>query len=56
MSRVALDPTIDCAAASRLEPNCISYRLYEDIESENEFVFVEEWESCSQPMERGSAA
>ena len=33
------------AAASRLEPGCISYRLYEDTESENEFVFVEEWES-----------
>ena len=33
------------AAASRLEPGCISYRLYEDIESENEFVFVEEWDS-----------
>jgi quinol monooxygenase YgiN len=33
------------AAASRLEPGCISYRLYEDIEAENEFVFVEEWES-----------
>jgi quinol monooxygenase YgiN len=33
------------AAASRLEPGCISYRLYEDTERENEFVFVEEWES-----------
>ena len=33
------------ATASRLEPGCISYRLYEDTESENEFVFVEEWES-----------
>ncbi len=33
------------AAASRLEAGCISYRLYEDTESENEFVFVEEWES-----------
>ena len=33
------------AAASRLERGCISYRLYEDTETENEFVFIEEWES-----------
>ena len=33
------------AAASRLEEGCISYRLYEDTEADNEFVFVEEWES-----------
>jgi quinol monooxygenase YgiN len=33
------------AAASRAESGCISYRLYEDTEIENEFVFVEEWES-----------
>lgn len=33
------------AAASRTEPGCISYRLYEDTEIENEFVFLEEWES-----------
>src|SRR3982074_2840830 len=33
------------AAASRAEAGCISYRLYEDTELENEFVFVEEWES-----------
>lgn len=33
------------AAASREEPGCISYRLYEDTELENEFVFVEEWDS-----------
>jgi quinol monooxygenase YgiN len=33
------------AAASRPEPGCISYRVYEDTELENEFVFVEEWES-----------
>ena len=32
------------AAASRQEPGCISYRLYEDTELENQFVFVEEWE------------
>jgi quinol monooxygenase YgiN len=35
----------DVAAASRAEPGCISYRLYEDTEIENDFVFVEEWES-----------
>jgi quinol monooxygenase YgiN len=33
------------AAASRVEPGCTSYRLYQDTENENEFVFVEEWES-----------
>lgn len=32
------------AAASRDEPGCLGYRLYEDTERENEFVFVEEWE------------
>ena len=33
------------AAASRLEPGCMSYRLYQDSENQNEFVFVEEWVS-----------
>jgi quinol monooxygenase YgiN len=33
------------AKASRAESGCISYRLYEDTEIENDFVFVEEWES-----------
>lgn len=33
------------AAASRAEPGCISYRLYEDTEVANDFVFVEEWKS-----------
>ena len=33
------------ADASRAEPGCISYRLYEDTEVDNDFVFVEEWES-----------
>jgi len=31
------------AVASREETGCISYRLYEDTELENEFVFLEEW-------------
>jgi quinol monooxygenase YgiN len=35
----------EVAAASRLEPGCISYRIYQDTEREDEFVFVEEWES-----------
>ena len=35
------------AKASRQEAGCISYRLYQDTERENEFVFVEEWESDS---------
>jgi quinol monooxygenase YgiN len=33
------------AAASRAESGCISYRLYEDTEIENDFVFAEEWDS-----------
>jgi quinol monooxygenase YgiN len=32
------------AAASRQEDGCRNYALYEDTESENEFVVVEEWE------------
>ena len=39
------------AGASRAEPGCISYRLYEDTESDHEFVFVEEWES-SEALEQ----
>ena len=39
------------AAASRTEAGCINYRLYQATDSENEFVFVEEWES-SQALER----
>jgi quinol monooxygenase YgiN len=39
------------AAASRKEMGCISYRVYEDTELENEFVFVEEWES-SEALQR----
>jgi quinol monooxygenase YgiN len=33
------------AVASRSEAGCLGYRLYEDTEIENEFVFVEEWDS-----------
>jgi quinol monooxygenase YgiN len=36
------------AAASRQEAGCISYRLYEDTELDNEFVFVEEWENIER--------
>jgi len=32
------------ARASREEDGCASYRIYEDTEVENDFVFVEEWE------------
>jgi quinol monooxygenase YgiN len=39
------------ARASREEDGCLSYRLYEDTENENEFVFVEEWES-QEALER----
>ncbi len=31
------------ARASRQEEGCISYRIYQDTETENSFVFVEEW-------------
>jgi len=33
------------AAASRAEPGCLNYRVYEATDLENQFVFVEEWES-----------
>ena len=33
------------AAASRAEKGCLHYRVYEDTEAPNDFVFVEEWES-----------
>ena len=33
------------AAASREEAGCLSYRVYQDPENANNFVFVEEWES-----------
>ena len=32
------------AAASREEAGCIDYRLFEDTEQPNRFVFVEEWQ------------
>lgn len=37
--------------ASRSEAGCISYRLCEDSEAENDFVFLEEWED-SDALER----
>ncbi len=33
------------AQASRAEAGCLGYRLYEDTEAENDFVFIEEWTS-----------
>jgi quinol monooxygenase YgiN len=33
------------ARSSRAEAGCINYRLYEDTETANDFVFIEEWES-----------
>jgi quinol monooxygenase YgiN len=33
------------AQASRAEEGCIGYRIYQDTENPDEFVFVEEWES-----------
>ena len=32
------------ARASRVEPGCLAYSMYEDTEVENSFVFVEEWQ------------
>jgi quinol monooxygenase YgiN len=32
------------AATSRQEPGCLHYRVYQDSEDENAYVFVEEWE------------
>ncbi len=39
------------ASASRAERGCVSYCLYESTESENDFVFVEEWED-NEALER----
>jgi quinol monooxygenase YgiN len=33
------------ARASRAEEGCIDYRIYQDTENPDEFVFVEEWQS-----------
>ena len=30
---------------SRREPGCLNYGFYESVETENEFIAVEEWES-----------
>ncbi|GMA63642.1 antibiotic biosynthesis monooxygenase [Alicyclobacillus fastidiosus] len=35
----------DLAKSSRLEKGCHSYRFCEDTEVQNDFIFVEEWES-----------
>ena len=32
---------------SRREPGCLNYGFYESVESENEFIAVEEWESAA---------
>jgi quinol monooxygenase YgiN len=38
-----IDVAQTVARASREEAGCINYRIYEDTEQPNEFVFVEEW-------------
>jgi quinol monooxygenase YgiN len=38
-------------AASRAEPGCVHYALYEEVDADNDFVFVEEWES-QEALER----
>lgn len=40
-----IDVAQNVASASRQEDGCISYRIYEDTERANDFVFVEEWET-----------
>ena len=40
-----IDVAQKVASASREEAGCLSYRIYEDTERANEFVFVEEWDS-----------
>ena len=35
----------EVAAASREEPGCLGYRLFQATDDENAFVIVEEWES-----------
>jgi quinol monooxygenase YgiN len=44
------------AAASRRETGCINYGIYEDTEIENEFVFVEEWDSSAALKEHFGTA
>jgi quinol monooxygenase YgiN len=39
------------ARASREEAGCLHYRVYEDTEAPDRFVFVEEWESM-EALER----
>jgi quinol monooxygenase YgiN len=41
----------ELACSSCEDGGCISYRVFEDIERENEFVFIEEWES-EQALQR----
>ena len=40
-----LEVAHEVAAASREEDGCNSYRVFEDTEQPNEFVFVEEWDT-----------
>jgi quinol monooxygenase YgiN len=44
------------AGASRAEAGCINYRIYEDTEIDNDFVFVEEWESSEALQQHFAAA
>ncbi len=35
----------DVVTASRMDPGCIGYRFYRDMEDGDAYLFVEEWES-----------
>lgn len=35
----------DIAELSRAEPTCIDYRVHEDLNNTNQFIFYENWES-----------
>jgi quinol monooxygenase YgiN len=39
----------------RQEPGCISYAMYQDTGSENDFVFVEEWQDIDALREHTSS-
>jgi quinol monooxygenase YgiN len=38
----------DCIEATRKEPGCISYELFESAHDDNKVVFLEEWDSADR--------
>jgi quinol monooxygenase YgiN len=39
-----IDVVQEAVGAIRQEPGCITYAMHQDLVSENDFVFVEEWQ------------